>query len=58
MYFSEVVFVAETEQTQLTMTEQILTAIKCNYPFETWSVGGWYWSKSVWVDFLPWFSLG
>lgn len=40
VYFTEVVFVAETEQTQLTMTEQMLTVIECDYPIETWGAGG------------------
>lgn len=38
VYFTEILFVVETEQTQLIKTEQMPTAIKCNHPFETQSV--------------------
>lgn len=37
MYFTEILFVVEMEQTQL-MTEQILIATKYSYPFETQSM--------------------
>lgn len=57
MYFSEILFVVETEQTQL-VTEQMLIATKCNHPFETQKHGMTDTEKHLYgLSFYPQFSI-